>query len=211
MATDPPPDLVLTPLNGEPRGIDDWVTLFPLALVVLDPYTYESAWLLEEAGRILTSFTAADIRVGWLATSTADEAREFLGPWADKLLTFVDPEPRSREGARPRDPARVRRRQHGDKIEAVAEGWDPPAWRAAVHQLADVPRLVGTGDPRAGRPSPLSGVERWLGSTQPPLVMASTSRARSSSSSVISLRSSTISRIDCPSSRDSLMTSAAFS
>src|SRR5437016_843696 len=40
MATDPPPDLVLTPLNGEPRSVDDWVTLFPLALVVLDPYTY---------------------------------------------------------------------------------------------------------------------------------------------------------------------------
>ncbi len=106
MATDPPPDLVLTPLNGEPRGIDDWVTLFPLALVVLDPYTYESAWLLEEAGRILTSFTAADIRVGWLTTSSADEAREFLGPWADKLLTFVDPD---REASRPSASRRCRR------------------------------------------------------------------------------------------------------
>src|SRR3954471_16171983 len=92
MATDPPPELVLTPLNGEPRRVDDWVTLFPLALVVLDPYTYESAWLLDEAGRILTSFTAADVRVGWLVTATADEARQFLGPWAESLLTFTDPE-----------------------------------------------------------------------------------------------------------------------
>src|SRR5882724_8150569 len=73
MATDPPPDLVLTPLNGEPRRVDDWVTLFPLALVVLDPYTYESAWLLDEAGRILSSFTAADVRVGWVVAATADE------------------------------------------------------------------------------------------------------------------------------------------
>ena len=75
MPTDPPPDLLLTPLHGDARPIEDWVTLFPLAVVALDPYTYESAWLLEEAGRILTSFSAADVRVGWLVTATADEAR----------------------------------------------------------------------------------------------------------------------------------------
>src|SRR5205807_2531228 len=42
MSTDPPPELLLTPLNGEPRPIADWVTLFTLALVALDAYTYES-------------------------------------------------------------------------------------------------------------------------------------------------------------------------
>jgi hypothetical protein len=159
MATDPPPDLVLTPLNGEPRGIDDWVTLFPLALVVLDPYTYESAWLLEEAGRILTSFTAADVRVGWLATASADEAREFLGPWAKDLLTFVDPD---REAVKALGletlPAFVVVNM-ANKIETAAEGWDPPAWRAAVGQLATIlewtkPTIPGSGAPRPYPGSP---------------------------------------------------------
>jgi hypothetical protein len=147
---------VLTPLNGEPRSVDDWVTLFPLALVALDPYTYESAWLLEEAGRILTGFTAADVRVGWLVTATADEAREFLGPWAESLLTFVDPE---REAVKALGlgtlPAFVVI-DMASKVPCVAEGWDPAAWRAAVAQLAEIldwtkPAIPG---PRAPRPYP---------------------------------------------------------
>jgi hypothetical protein len=153
MATDPPPDLVLTPLNGEPRGVDDWVTLFPLALVVLDPYTYESAWLLEEAGRILTGFTAADVRVGWLVTASAEEAKEFLGPWATELLTFVDP---TREAVKALGldtlPAFVVINMAA-KVETVAQGWDPAAWTKAVGQLATIlgwtrPSIPGPGAPR---------------------------------------------------------------
>lgn len=156
MATDPAPDLVLTPLNGEPRGLDDWVTLFPLTLVVLDPYTYESAWLLEEAGRILTSFTAADVRVGWLVTASADEVRGFLGPWGVDLLTFVDPD---REVVKALGletlPAFVVINMN-NKVETVAEGWDPPSWRQAVGELAAIldwtkPAIPG---PRAPRPYP---------------------------------------------------------
>ena len=65
---------------------------FQLAVVVLDPFTNESSWLLDTAGRILTHFNGADCRVAFLVTGTADEAREFLGPWADKVLTFADPD-----------------------------------------------------------------------------------------------------------------------
>lgn len=156
MATDPPPDLELTPLTGEPRRVDDWVTLFPLALVVLDPYTLESAWLLDEAGRILTTFTAADVRVGWLVTTSKDGAREFLGPWAAQLLTFVDPD---------RDAVKALGLETlpafvvidmASKVPAVAEGWNPTAWRTAVGQLADIldwtrPAIPG---PRAPGPYP---------------------------------------------------------
>jgi hypothetical protein len=92
MATDPPADLLLTPIKGDARTVAQWVTTFHLALIVVDPFTYESAWLLDEGGRILSTFSAADVRVGWLVTGTADEARQFLGPWARELLTFVDPE-----------------------------------------------------------------------------------------------------------------------
>jgi hypothetical protein len=153
MATDPAPDLVLTPLHGEPRGIEDWTTLFPLALVVLDPYTYESAWLLEEAGRILTSFTAADVRVGWLVTATVDEAREFLGPWATELLTFADPQREVVKGLGLATLPAFVVINMANKVEAVAEGWDPASWRAAVGQLATIldwsrPTIPGSGAPR---------------------------------------------------------------
>jgi hypothetical protein len=157
MATDPPPDLVLTPLNGEPRRVDDWVTLFPLALVVLDPYTYESAWLLDEAGRILSSFTAADVRVGWLVAATADEARSFLGPWAESLLTFADPD---------RDAIKALGLEQlpafvvvdmACKVEAVAEGWDPAQWRAAVGHLAAILDWSKPAIPGSGAPGPYPG------------------------------------------------------
>jgi len=37
VATDPPADLTLAPINGGPRTIAEWVTTFQLAAVVLDP------------------------------------------------------------------------------------------------------------------------------------------------------------------------------
>ena len=92
MATDPPADLLLAPINGEPRTIAEWLTTFQLAAVVLDPFTNESAWILDTAGRVLLHFREADCRVAFIVTGTADEARQFLGPWADKVLTFADPD-----------------------------------------------------------------------------------------------------------------------
>ena len=37
--------------------------MFHLAIVVLDPYTYESSWILDTATRVLRNFAAADCRV----------------------------------------------------------------------------------------------------------------------------------------------------
>jgi len=157
MPTDPPPDLLLTPLHGDARPIEDWVTLFPLAVVALDPYTYESAWLLGEAGRILTSFTAADVRVGWLVTATANEAREFLGPWAESLLTFADPDRTAVKALGLQTlPAFVVVDMAG-KIGAVAEGWDPATWRAAVSGLADILSWSKPNIPGPGAPGPYPG------------------------------------------------------
>ena len=47
-----PPDLVLHQLGRKDRTAADQLKLFHLALVVLDPYTYESSWLLETGARI---------------------------------------------------------------------------------------------------------------------------------------------------------------
>ncbi|MEY2959306.1 MAG: hypothetical protein RLZZ01_1874, partial [Actinomycetota bacterium] len=48
-----PNDLPLQPLGGEARQLDEWLTTFHLASVVLDPYTNESSWILKTAVRIL--------------------------------------------------------------------------------------------------------------------------------------------------------------
>ena len=53
VATNPPPDLVLAPLGAASRPLEDWLTTFHLASVVLDPYTNESSWILKTAARIL--------------------------------------------------------------------------------------------------------------------------------------------------------------
>ena len=157
MATDPPGDLLLSPLQGEPRTVAQWVTTFHLAVVVVDPFTYESAWLLEEAGRVLTTFTAADVRVGWLVTGTADEARQFLGPWAEDLLTFADPD---REAVKALGlqslPAWVHIDMLGHVAEAV-EGWQPVEWRPALHALANILSWIAPVVPGPKAPGPFPG------------------------------------------------------
>jgi hypothetical protein len=156
MPTSPPADLELAPLTGEPRTIGAWVTLFNLAVVVVDPYTYESAWLLDEAGRILSDYTAADVRVGWVVTASAAEAKEFMGPWADGLLTFADPDRAFVKAVGLHSlPAFVHIDMAG-QAEGVAEGWDPPAWRKVAANLSRIldwstPVIPG---PRAPAPYP---------------------------------------------------------
>jgi len=87
MATAPPHEIELNPLQGEARPLGDWVTTFHLAVVVLDPFTHESSWIIDTAARILSAYNAADVRTAWLVTGTAEQAEQFLGPMAEEFLT----------------------------------------------------------------------------------------------------------------------------
>jgi hypothetical protein len=157
VATDPPADLTLAPINGEARSIEEWVTTFQLAAVVLDPFTNQSAWLLETAGRILTHFRGADCRVCFIVTSTADEARQFLGPWADKVLTFADPDRAAVKALGLNElPAFVQIRSDLH-VAAAAEGWDPLEWREVAEALAKNMSWSAPLIPAAGDPSPYAG------------------------------------------------------
>src|SRR3954453_21554491 len=49
VATNPPADLTLTPLNGPRRTVAQLLTNFHLCFVALDPFTNESAWILPTA------------------------------------------------------------------------------------------------------------------------------------------------------------------
>ena len=157
MATNPPADLVLAPINGEPRTIANWVTTFQLAAVVLDPFTNESSWILDTAGRVLLHFREADCRVAFIVTGTADEARQFLGPWSDKVLTFADPDRTAVKAMALNElPAFVQVR--GDlHLAASAEGWDPEQWRQVAGSLAKNMSWSAPLIPDAGDPSPYAG------------------------------------------------------
>ena len=162
MATDPPADLTLDPLGGEPRTVAEWLTTFHLCVVALDPFTNESSWLLETAGRLLAAYSAADVRVAFLVTGTDDEARRFLGPWVDQVLVFADPQRTAVAGLGLQAlPALVHLNTSG-AVEDSAEGWDPDAWRRVAENLSRIlgwsrPLIPAPGDPTPFAGSPASG------------------------------------------------------
>lgn len=157
MASTPRPDVLLDPVNGDARPLEDWVTTFHLVLVALDPYTHESAWLIDTAARILDNFSGADCRVGWLVGGTEEQAREFLGPWADDLFTFADPD---REVIATLGlehlPALVHV-DHSLQVVGSAEGWNPPEWREVITNLAEVMSWSRPAIPDVGDPTPYAG------------------------------------------------------
>ena len=154
MAKEVSDDIELAAIEDEARPLSEWLTTFQLVTVVLDPYTAESAWILDTAGRFLTNFRGADCRVSWTVCADATDARKFLGPWADELLTFADPDRKLVKGIGiERLPALVHIRQDLAVVGA-AEGWDPQAWQDIGRNLAKVmswshPELPQRGDPGA--------------------------------------------------------------
>ncbi len=157
VARDPSPDLVLSPIQGKARTVKQMLTTFHLLLVVLDPFTHESAWLLPTAGRILQSFEQADCRIAWLLTATAAECRQFLGPWAREIITFADPDRVAvKDFGLERLPALVYLGMQG-KVVASAEGWHPAQWKAVTDQLAKTVMWQAPNFPNQKDPGPFEG------------------------------------------------------
>ena len=149
-----PGDLQLDPLQGAGHILSEWLTTFQLAVVVVDPFTHESAWIVETAGKMLQTYRDADCRIAWLVTGTDAEAKRFLGPWAEEILTFSDPD-RTAVKALGREslPAFLHIRQHLAVVGA-SEGWDPEEWRAITVELSrnmswSRPSMPGEGAPAA--------------------------------------------------------------
>ncbi|HEY8093124.1 MAG TPA: hypothetical protein VID93_05055 [Acidimicrobiales bacterium] len=157
MASNPSLDLTLTPLQGEGRTLEQWLTTFHLVSVVVDPYTNESAWILDTAARIMRSFTGAAVRVNWVVAGTEDDARAFLGPLAGEFLTFADPE-RSYVGALglERLPAFVFLRVDGQVV-AAAEGWNALEWRDVAEAVATTTAWTRAIIPAPGDPPAYAG------------------------------------------------------
>jgi hypothetical protein len=152
-----PDDLMLHPLGGEARELEQWLTMFHLASVVLDPYTNESSWVLKSAVRVLEGFRGSDARVNFIVTADEADTRRFLGPLCDQFLVFCDPD-RSAVKAMGLDrlPAFVFVR--GDRVvAAAAEGWNPTSWREVAEIVAETAYWQAPVIPMAGDPSPFAG------------------------------------------------------
>jgi hypothetical protein len=152
-----PQDLELTPLSGEGQTASQWLSMFHLLIVVLDPYTVESSAILDTAARILATFRGADARAAFLCTADAPDTRRYLGPLADRFLTFSDPG-REVVSAMELDqlPALVVVNQAGE-LEGVAEGWDPDAWQDVTDSLAEIMAWTGPVLPDAADPPSFAG------------------------------------------------------
>ena len=149
---------MLQPLIGDARPLHEWLTTFHLASVVVDPYTNESAWILQTAARILRQFAGASIRVNFVVTANADDAKHFLGPFAKEFLVFTDP---NRTIVKQLDlselPAFVFIRMDGT-VPCAAEGWDASAWHDVADAIAKtvswkMPLIPEPGDPVSFRGS----------------------------------------------------------
>jgi hypothetical protein len=157
VATNPPPDLALTPLDTASRPLEDWLTTFHLASVVLDPYTNESSWILKTATRILEGLRGSDARVNLVVTSDAADARAFLGPYADEFLVFCDPDRAMvRALGLSQLPAFVFVRVDGT-VGAAAEGWNPAEWRDVAEVIAEATSWLAPTIPTASDPGPFRG------------------------------------------------------
>ena len=164
MANDPPPELLLSPIEGQPRTVREWLTTFHLLMVAVDasggPSTRPSSWVLPTATRVLTDYEQADCRVAWLVAGDDGDARRFLGRRATDILTFVDPDRAAVKAFGLGSlPAIVHLGMDGHVVNAV-EGWDAMAWRALTIELSRIvdwtrPVLPAPRDPGNDPGSPI--------------------------------------------------------
>jgi len=152
-------DLTLTPLTGDAKTLHQWLTTFHLASVVLDPFTNESAWILKTAARILRQFSGAAVRINFIVTCDASDAREFLGPYADEFLVFCDPDRVAVKALGLSElPAFVLIKSDGS-VPVAAQGWTSADWKEVAAAVATLtswsrPTIPGPGDPGSFRGTP---------------------------------------------------------
>lgn len=157
MASNPTPDLLLTPSNGAGKPLRAWLTTFHLAFVALDPYTDDSRRILPTAARILDVFQQANTRVAWVCTADLAETRSFLGPYAEGTLIFIDADRAVVKGfGLERLPAFVHVAMDGT-IGGAAEGWDPTAWQSVADELARMTKWKAPVIAALDGPAPFAG------------------------------------------------------
>ncbi len=151
MAQNPDPQLALTSLAGVTRSLDDWATVFHLAIVVL-PARPEGAAFVPVIDRIYATLGDSDVRTVVCVPSTAAITRRILGAGADRWLVFCDPDVALAQSlGLERLPAFVHLRQDTTLVTA-AQGWSPSEWQKVADEIArsvhwTSPMVAGRNDP----------------------------------------------------------------
>lgn len=125
--------------------------------MALDPYTHESGWIIDTAGRVLSAFTGADCRVAWLVAADDEGTRAFLGPWADRILAFCDPDRVAIRSLGIEKLPAIVHLDHSLQMLGMAEGWRPDAWREVATNLATMMSWTRPAIPGPGDPTPYEG------------------------------------------------------
>jgi hypothetical protein len=152
VANNPDPSLQLTSITGVTRTLDDWATVFNLAIVLLPPRPEASAWV-PVIDRIYATFGDSDVRTTVCVSADASIARRILGDAADRWLTFCDPDGALASSlGLERLPAFVHLRQDTSLVNA-AQGWSPSEWQRVADELAKKehwtsPLIAAPGNPR---------------------------------------------------------------
>jgi hypothetical protein len=160
VAQNPDPLLPLTSIKGVTRTLDDWTTIFNLAVVLLPPRREASAFA-PVIDRIFATFKDSDVRTTVCVAANAMISRRILGDGADRWLVFCDPDAAFAASlALERLPAFVHLRQDTTLV-AAAQGWSPTEWQKVANGIARLqhwttPIVSGRGDPPATPGWPLA-------------------------------------------------------
>jgi hypothetical protein len=151
MAQNPDPQISITSYAGATRTLDDWATVFNLALIVL-PDDPDGASFIPVIDRIFATFGDSDVRTIVCVPSTAAITKRILGDRLEKWLVWCDPDKVlvSSLGLE-RLPAFVHLRQDTSLVSA-AQGWSPTEWQRVADEIAKhehwtSPIVSGRGDP----------------------------------------------------------------
>jgi hypothetical protein len=151
VAQNPDPALALTSLKGVTRTLDDWATVFNLAIVLLPARPEAGAWV-KVIDRIYKTFGDSDVRTTICVSSTPAITRRIIGDAADRYLVFSDPdESLAKSLGLERLPAFVHLRQDTSLVGA-AQGWSPTEWQKIADEIArtqhwTTPVVTGAGNP----------------------------------------------------------------
>jgi hypothetical protein len=152
VATNPDPSLSLTSITGTTRTLDDWATVFNLAIVLLPARPEAAAWV-PVINRIYATFGDSDVRTTVCVAANAAISRRILGDTADQWLTFCDPDATLASAlGLERLPAFVHLRQDTSLVN-VAQGWSPSEWQRVADEIAKKehwtkPQIAAPGNPR---------------------------------------------------------------
>jgi hypothetical protein len=152
VAQNPDPALELTSIAGVTRTLDDWATVFSLAIVLLPARPEAAAWV-PVIDRMYATLGDSDVRTTVCVAAGAPITRRIIGDAAERWLTFCDPDLRLASAlGLERLPAFVHLRQDTTLV-AAAQGWSVSEWQRVADEMAKKqhwisPRIAAPGNPR---------------------------------------------------------------